>query len=587
MSELFLRTLSQGLQAFMPVAVCLAWVRRYNRGDVETAICRGAVLALPATLAVGYLFQRSAAQAQWEAVLAGMAACLTIFFGRNVWRRLPSQPNVRTKIDVRWQVLLAAAIIAIIVRQSMEIHVVFMAAAFAVRSSDAVTAICSGGLLALGLAWAWTLGSRRCTNGPLFSATSAFTAVFLVQTVFYAVHEAAEAAWLPWSDLLHVATEPYGPDGRYGPYISHLLIAAPLAAAVLSLIGSRMTRRHPRPVDWNDSRRRTWLATATVMGVACLALIAATATSGSESHDLQAAASARPEGPPFAAGPVLIFRQTAATQEESRLTTSTLTPPGADRKSVAVTCQRVSFAAGRGICLQAERRLFNRYSAVLFDSELRPLQSLKLDGIPSRTRISADGRVGAITVFVTGHGYTASFSTKTTLIDMASGDVVVDDLEQFATWRDGVRFQAVDFNFWGVTFARDSNTFYATLMTAGKTFLVKGDLGLRKFTVLGENIECPSLSPNNQLIAFKKRVGPQLAPWRLYVLDLASMTERPITAETRSVDDQVEWLDDSSVLYGMGRSSQSAIRDVWISPINGSGPARVFLSEADSPIIAR
>ena len=62
--------------------------------------------------------------------------------------------------------------------------------------------------------------------------------------------------------------------------------------------------------------------------------------------------------------------------------------------------------------------------------------------------------MGAITVFVTGHNYTSSsFSTKTILLDMASGDVL-GDLEQFTTWREGKRFSASDFNFWGVTFAR-------------------------------------------------------------------------------------------------------------------------------------
>src|SRR6185503_3685589 len=148
------------------------------------------------------------------------------------------------------------------------------------------------------------------------------------------------------------------------------------------------------------------------------------------------------------------------------------------------------------------------------------------------------------TVFVTGqsHGYAgSSFSTKTSLVDMMSGDQL-GDLEQFATWRNGTRFQAADFNFWGVTFARDSNTFYASLKTAGKTYLVRGDLRLRKLTVLHENVECPSISPNNRLIAFKKRVGGDLSPWRFYLLDLTTMAERALAGEQRSVDDQIEWL---------------------------------------------
>ena len=39
------------------------------------------------------------------------------------------------------------------------------------------------------------------------------------------------------------------------------------------------------------------------------------------------------------------------------------------------------------------------------------------------------------------------------------------DLESFAVTRDGKAIHAVDFNFWGVTFTRDANRFYATLGT--------------------------------------------------------------------------------------------------------------------------
>src|SRR6185295_1775152 len=250
-----------------------------------------------------------------------------------------------------------------------------------------------------------------------------------------------------------------------------------------------------------------------------------------------------------------------------------LETPAATLLSVPFVCDRVSYAAGRGICLQTERGMFTTYKAVLFDETMQPRHSIKLEGSPSRTRISADGRLGAVTVFVTGqtHGYSSSsFSTRTSLIDMATGEELTD-LEQFTTWRDGVKIHDADFNFWGVTFARNSNMFYATLKTDGKTYLVQGDLGLRKLTVLHENVECPSLSPDNRLIAYKKRVGPQPDAWRLFILDIATMTERPIAAETRFIDDQAEWLDDAHVLYAVPRPG-TAVTDAWLAPIDGPGP---------------
>jgi hypothetical protein len=295
----------------------------------------------------------------------------------------------------------------------------------------------------------------------------------------------------------------------------------------------------------------------------------------------------------IAAAPHLLFRHTIVDQDYGRLSLAPLDPrQPAGRASAGLTCERVSYAAGRGICLHAERGFFTSYSAVFFDRAFKPTRTIKVDGRPSRTRVSSDGRVGAITVFVTGESYAGSaFSTRTTILDMASGDEL-GELEQFTTWRDGARFKAADFNFWGVTFARDSNVFYATLRTAAAashptTYLVRGDLGLRKLTVLRENVECPSLSPSNRLIAFKKRVGPDPAPWRFHVLDLATLTDRPIAGETRSIDDQIEWLDDDHLLYGARRSIHSSSLDVWVAPLDNSAPARVFIPEAESPIVVR
>jgi hypothetical protein len=301
-----------------------------------------------------------------------------------------------------------------------------------------------------------------------------------------------------------------------------------------------------------------------------------------------AAPAVAPHAASIAAKPHLVFRHTGIDSSYSALSLASLEAGGGgERAAAGLTCDRVSFSTGRGICLQADRAVMTTYKAVLFDRAFTPGRTIKLDGAPSRTRISPDGRVGAITVFVGKDlGYSSStFSTRTTLVDMASGEVLTD-LEHFTTWRQGARFHAADFNFWGVTFARDSNVFYASLATKSATYLVRGDLGLRKLTVLHENVECPSLSPDDRLIAYKKRVGPQPDAWRLYLLDLATMTERPIAAETRFIDDQAEWLDNAQVLYAVPRPG-TATSDVWVAPIDGPGPARVFLTEAESPIVVR
>jgi Tol biopolymer transport system component len=145
--------------------------------------------------------------------------------------------------------------------------------------------------------------------------------------------------------------------------------------------------------------------------------------------------------------------------------------------------------------------------------------------------------------------------------------------------RGGRQVTAVDVNFWGVTFARDSDRFYATLATGGHTYLIRGSIRDRLARVIRENVECPSLSPDGTRIAFKKRTKSATKPWHLTVLDLRTMRETPLS-EQRSVDDQAEWLDDGRVLYGVDSA-------VWVADADGTGTPSRYLARADSPASVR
>ena len=164
---------------------------------------------------------------------------------------------------------------------------------------------------------------------------------------------------------------------------------------------------------------------------------------------------------------------------------------------------------------------------------------------------------------------------------------MVENMEQFAIAREGERFQAPDFNFWGVTFARGGNRFYATLATGGRTHLIEGDLAGRRAQVVRAGIECPALSPDNTRIAFKKRTGGAMSAvsWRISVLELRTMREWEL-AETRSVDDQVEWLDNASILYSVSAAtSGTPVTNVWTVAADGSGAPRLLVPGAYSPVV--
>ena len=285
--------------------------------------------------------------------------------------------------------------------------------------------------------------------------------------------------------------------------------------------------------------------------------------------------------------PYLIFRHTGLGQQYGQLGLTSLVTREASRTLLPFRCERVHFAAGRGVCLAANRGMLTTYKAVVFDSTLQPLYELPLNGAPSRTRVAPNGQIAAITVFVNGHSYdTAGFSTQVTIVDLQNGNKLVENLEKFTVWRKEERLQAADLNFWGVTFTNDSKQFYVTVGTGGQTYLAKGNLQTGVVQVLREGIECPSLSPDNTRIAFKKRTTSSFGPvtWLLSILDLQTFSEWPLT-ETRNVDDQAEWLDNSQVLYNLPDSTSAAMTNLWVVPADGQGTPRLFMPQAYSPAV--
>ena len=287
----------------------------------------------------------------------------------------------------------------------------------------------------------------------------------------------------------------------------------------------------------------------------------------------------------LATRPHVLFRDLRIEPSDAfgRLGASALDAPDA-RLDATTPCMRVHFARAasserRGLCFEADVAPDEHGSTAILrglDATWTPTWSRPMNGIPSRLRASPHGKIGAATIFVTGHSYDdETMSTQTLIIDLATGEPIAD-LETFDIRRgdeklgDGV-------NLWGVTFADDDDTFYVTVARAETTWLAKGSVSSRTLRTLRENVECPSLSPDQRTIAFKKR-GVDRTDAHLFTLDLATLEDRAIPGETRVIDDQAEWLDGRTILYKYGT-------EVWAASITPSAPPRVFLERASSPAI--
>lgn len=259
------------------------------------------------------------------------------------------------------------------------------------------------------------------------------------------------------------------------------------------------------------------------------------------------------------------------------------TAPGGGRTASNLKCVRFYAAAGTGVCLQSVPGVLRQSNrALLLDAGLRTLRTFPLAGTPSRARVSPSGRFVAWTVFVSGESYSSAFfSTRTSVLDTRTMRLT-PSLETFSITLDGKPYRASDINFWGVTFAADDDTFYATLNTADKTYLVRGSLSRQTVTTLVQNVECPSLSPDGTRIAFKKRILSRTDLWHEYVLDLSTLHETAL-AEHHSVDDQATWLDNRTVAYALPTNGKVGSSDLWSVPADGTGTPRLLIAGASSP----
>jgi high-affinity iron transporter len=85
-----------------------------------------------------------------------------------------------------------------------------------------------GSLAAAGIAWLWSRFGHRINLALFFQATAIFLFVFVVQLFIQGIHETSEQGFLPYSAIIHEATESWGPDSVFGHVLTYSLVLLPL-----------------------------------------------------------------------------------------------------------------------------------------------------------------------------------------------------------------------------------------------------------------------------------------------------------------------------------------------------------------------
>ena len=189
-----------------------------------------------------------------------------------------------------------------------------------------------------------------------------------------------------------------------------------------------------------------------------------------------------------------------------------------------------------------------RYGALFPRRRPGVQKRVELPGIVSRARVLAGRPWGAATGFVTGHSVPGQGVLDVDLRARQADGSVVDDLETFTVTRDGRTIDAVDFNFWGVTFARgrDGSTRPSgpreDVSRRGRVRTRRSAFSTRASSALAS----PEGPGRLQRSASATRGGSASSTW-------GRCARR--RSRDASVDDQAEWLDDGTSCTGSAATS--------------------------------
>lgn len=261
MFETLMIAFREGLEAFLIIAITIAYLAKTGGQALIPSVRKGCYVAVIACVIMGVILAKVGGLTPfWEGTLALVAAILVITctihmlkLGKHMKREITgaidkavANPGSGAKFGIFMFVLL------MIGREGLEAAT--MIASLAQTTDGAPLAI--GGVLGVALAglvaWAWSIYGHRVNLGLFFQITAIFMVLFSIQLLIYAFHEYTESAEIARLGLFdnaywHQATEDWGPEGRIGAWISYSLVLVPLGF----LIAGFLKKTNNKPLATN------------------------------------------------------------------------------------------------------------------------------------------------------------------------------------------------------------------------------------------------------------------------------------------------------------------------------------------------
>jgi high-affinity iron transporter len=255
MFNAFMITLREGIEGFLIVAITLAYLRKTGRTHLAPAVYFGVVVALLASWLASLVFARADNQPLWEGVLALVTAVLVATFTVHVLR---TARYIKGQIEGRiehaatrtgpWAFAAVFGFtVLMITREGMEAALLLSTTFIQTETRIFFIGALLGLALAALLAVLWSRYGHRINLPRFLQVTAVFLMLFVVQLLIYGFHELTESGVLPINNgYWHLVTEPYGPEGPYGQWLSYALVLLPLGWLIWTTVRPS-AQAAPRP----------------------------------------------------------------------------------------------------------------------------------------------------------------------------------------------------------------------------------------------------------------------------------------------------------------------------------------------------
>ncbi len=254
MLETFIITLREGVEAFLIVAVVMAYLAKTGRRELFAPVYWAIGASIFASLGVAYAVKNLINSELAEGLMALVAGVLVFTMAIHMIKAGKKMKKmIADKLEFNAQKAGKAAALGIfafvtlmITREGMEIAILLQALSLQTGAEEMIIGAIAGVVGSIIVSIAWMKYSHLINLGRFLQVTAIFLALFAVHLFLYGIHELTESFALPFSyetnHYLHEATEILDHDQPLGMAIGYSVIVLPLVWLAYTIFNDKINK---------------------------------------------------------------------------------------------------------------------------------------------------------------------------------------------------------------------------------------------------------------------------------------------------------------------------------------------------------